>query len=293
MKNKVRVITIAGNGTNCERETAYAFKLAGAEVSDIVHISRIIYGEVKLDDYHILALAGGFLDGDDLGAAKAMANRVKFSKIEGTDEMLIDSILKFVSEKKLIIGICNGFQLMVKTGLLPAIGETYNTQSATITHNDSGRYEDRWVYLKVNEKSPSVFTKGVESLYLPVRHGEGKFVAEENILDELDNLNLVTFRYTDETYQPTMEYPKNPNGSFRSIAGITDESGRLLALMPHPEGHILFTQHPRWTRIETQKRREDVIKNTGDITGTPTEDIVGGGLILFRNGVKYVREYLL
>ncbi len=287
MKNKVKVITIAGNGTNCERETAYAFKLAGAEVSDIVHISRIIYGEVKLDDYHILALAGGFLDGDDLGAAKAMANRLKFSKIEGTDERLIDSILKFVSDKKLIIGICNGFQLMVKTGLLPAIGGTYNTQSATITHNDSGRYEDRWIYLKVNEKSPSVFTKGVKTLYLPVRHGEGKFVADEKILDELDNKNLVTCRYTDDKYNPTMEYPKNPNGSFRSIAGISDESGRLMALMPHPEGHILFTQHPRWTRVETQKGQD------GEISGASTEDIVGGGLILFKNGVKYVKENLL
>ena len=285
MKNKVKVITIAGNGTNCEIETAFAFKLAGAEVSDIVHISRIIYGEVKLDDYHILALAGGFLDGDDLGAAKAMANRLKFSKIEETEERLIDSILKFVSEKKLIIGICNGFQLMVKTGLLPAIGGTYKTQSTTITYNDSGRFEDRWVYLKVNEKSPSVFTKGVRTLYLPVRHGEGKFVAEENVLDELDSGNLVAFRYTDEKYQPTMEYPQNPNGSFRSIAGITDESGRLMALMPHPEGHMFFTQHPRWTRVETQKGQE------GEFN--PAGDTIGEGLILFKNGVKYVRENLL
>lgn len=280
MKKKVKVITISGNGTNCEMETAFAFRLAGADVSDIVHISSIIYGEVKLDDYHILALAGGFLDGDDLGAAKAMANRLKFSEVVETGEKLIDSILKFVADKKLILGICNGFQLMVKLGLLPAINETYGTQSTTITYNDSGRFEDRWVYLKADEKSPSVFTKGVKSLYLPVRHGEGKFVAEDDVLDKMERENLVAFRYADEDYNPTMEYPRNPNGSFRSIAGISDESGRLMALMPHPEGHISFTQHPRWTR------------NTAG-GGNVQLDGGGEGLLLFKNGVEYIRENLL
>lgn len=281
MKDKVNVITISGNGTNCEMETAFAFKLAGADVSDIVHISRIVYGEVKLDDYHILALAGGFLDGDDLGAAKAMANRLKFSKIKETGERLIDSILKFVADEKLIIGICNGFQLMVKLGLLPAIDRTYGTQSTTITYNDSGRFEDRWVYLKADEKSPSVFTKGIEDLYLPVRHGEGKFVAEDEVLDAMEKKNLVAFRYADEGYSPTMEYPKNPNGSFRSVAGISDESGRLMALMPHPEGFISFTQHPRWTREYLDKDSPDGDKREGK------------GLLLFKNGVRYVRENLL
>ena len=281
MKDGVNVITISGNGTNCEMETAFAFRLAGADVSDIVHISRIVHGEVKLDDYHILALAGGFLDGDDLGAAKAMANRLRFSKIEETGERLIDSILKFVADEKLILGICNGFQLMVKLGLLPAIDRTYGTQSTTITYNDSGRFEDRWVYLEANEKSPSVFTRGIEDLYLPVRHGEGKFVAEDEVLDAMEEKNLVAFRYADEDYSPTMEYPKNPNGSFRSVAGISDESGRLMALMPHPEGFVSFTQHPRWTRKCSEK-------------DSPNEDgWEGKGLLIFKNGVRYVRENLL
>ncbi|MBN1573534.1 MAG: phosphoribosylformylglycinamidine synthase subunit PurQ [Deltaproteobacteria bacterium] len=281
MKDGVKVITISGNGTNCEMETAFAFRLAGADVSDIVHISRIVYGEVKLDDYHILALAGGFLDGDDLGAAKAMANRLKFSKMVETGERLIDSIMEFVSDEKLIIGICNGFQLMVKLGLLPAVNKTYGTQSTTITYNDSGRFEDRWVYLHVDEKSPSVFTKGITDLYLPVRHGEGKFVAEDKVLDEMEKKNLVIFRYSDENYNPTMEYPKNPNGSFRSIAGISDESGRLMALMPHPEGFMSFTQHPRWTREYSQNGSSD------------TQNREGKGLLIFKNGVRYVRENLL
>src|SRR4030042_2115463 len=157
MKNAVRAITISGNGTTCEIETAFAFRLAGAEVSDIVHISRIVTGQVNLDDYHILALAGGFLDGDALGAAKAMANRVKFAHIAGTDRRLLDAILKFVDDKKLIIGICNGFQLMVKIGLLPALGGASGLQSVTITNNDSGRFEDRWVRLSVETGSPSIF----------------------------------------------------------------------------------------------------------------------------------------
>ena len=270
---EVRAITISGNGTNCEMETAFAFKLAGAEVSDIIHISRIIYGEVKLDDYHILALAGGFLDGDDLGAAKAMANRLKFARIGGGEERLIDSLLRFIDEKKLIIGICNGFQLMVKAGLLPAISNNYGAQEATITSNDSGRFEDRWVYLAVNEKSPSIFTKGIKKLYLPVRHGEGKFVAKDDVISEMEKRNLVTFRYADSDFVPTMDYPENPNGSLGSIAGITDKSGRLMALMPHPEGYMFRTQHPRWTREEL-----------------PGE---GMGLHIFRNAVEYIRENLL
>ncbi len=273
MKNAVRAITISGNGTNCEIETAFAFRLAGAEVSDIVHISRIVTGQVNLDDYHILALAGGFLDGDDLGAAKAMANRVKFAHIAGTDRRLLDAILKFVDDKKLIIGICNGFQLMVKIGLLPALGGAYGMQSVTITNNDSGRFEDRWVRLSVETGSPSIFTRGIERLMFPVRHGEGKFVAPPAVLSAMEAQKLVVLRYADEDYAPTMAYPLNPNGSLSAIAGICDPTGRLMALMPHPEGYLLRTQHPTWTRGEV-----------------PAE---GMGLMMFRNAVAYVRETLL
>jgi phosphoribosylformylglycinamidine synthase subunit PurQ / glutaminase len=273
MKNAVRAITISGNGTNCEIETAFAFKMAGAEVSDIVHISRIVAGQVKLADYHILALAGGFLDGDDLGAAKAMANRVKFAHIAGTNRRLLDAILKFVEDKKLIIGICNGFQLMVKIGLLPGLGGVYGTQTVTITNNDSGRFEDRWVRLLVEPRSPSVFTRGIDRLMFPVRHGEGKFVAPAAVISVMEAERLVVLRYADQDYIPTMSYPGNPNGSVSSIAGICDPTGRLMALMPHPEGYLFRTQHPTWTRGEA-----------------PAE---GMGLKMFRNAVDYVRETLL
>jgi phosphoribosylformylglycinamidine synthase subunit PurQ / glutaminase len=273
MKHAVRAITISGNGTNCEIETAFAFRTAGAEVSDIVHISRIIAGQVKLSDYHVLALAGGFLDGDDLGAAKAMANRVKFAHIAGTDRRLLDVILQFVEDKKLIIGICNGFQLMVKIGLLPAIGGAYGTQAVTITNNDSGRFEDRWVRLFVEKDSPSIFTRGIDRLTFPVRHGEGKLVAPPAVLSAMESERLVVLRYADGNYAPTMAYPENPNGSLASIAGICDPTGRLMALMPHPEGYLFRTQHPTWTRGEVGAE--------------------GLGLLMFRNAVAYVRETLI
>jgi len=273
MPTKVRAITISGNGTNCEIETAFAFRLAGAEVSDIVHISRIAVGEVRLDDYQILALAGGFLDGDDLGAAKAMANRMKFARMAQSGERLLDALLRFVDQKKLILGICNGFQLMVKIGLLPALGGTYGTQSVTITNNESGRFEDRWVSLAADPNSPSVFIKGVARITLPVRHGEGKFVAPQGVLSDMEAKNLIALRYTDDNDVPTMSYPRNPNGSISSVAGISDETGRLMALMPHPEGYLFRTQHPTWTR-----------------GGVPDE---GMGLMIFRNAVRYVRETLL
>jgi len=198
---------------------------------------------------------------------------LRFAKILKTGEPLIDAIGRFYHDGKLIIGICNGFQLMVKTGLLPGIGGGFGKQVATITYNDSGRFEDRWTYLKTNENSPSIFTKGIEKLYLPVRHGEGKFVAGADVLAEMESNNLIVLRYAADDHTPTMSYPENPNGSFSSIAGITDKTGRLFALMPHPEGHIFKTQHPRWTREDD-----------------PHEGIA---INIFKNAVDYVKKSIL
>src|SRR4030066_743499 len=173
MPKKIRAIVITGNGTNWEMEVAPRCRLAGFDEVEIVHISELLYGEKRLDDYHFLNLPGGFLDGDDLGSAKATAHRMKHARISGSGERLEEGILRFIQEGKLILGVCNGFQLMVKSGLIPGLGGTYGNQSVTLTFNDSGRFEDRWVYLKVNPSSPSVFTRGMKGLYLPVRHGEG------------------------------------------------------------------------------------------------------------------------
>jgi phosphoribosylformylglycinamidine synthase len=263
-----------GNGINCEVETAHACRLGGADEAEIVHFSQLLYGDRRLDDYHMLCLPGGFLDGDDLGAAKAAANRFRYGRVRTTGEPLREQLDRFVSAGKLILGICNGFQLMVKLGLLPALDGHYDQQTVTLTFNDSGRFEDRWVDLGVDGESPCVFTRGCERLYFPVRHGEGKlYSGEESVLLRLQAEHQVVIRYLDPASgRPTSEYPWNPNGSLMAIAGLCDPTGRLFGLMPHPEAFHHRTNHPRWTREEL-----------------PEE---GQGVRLFRNAVEFARAHL-
>ncbi len=263
-----------GNGINCEVETAHACRLAGADVVEIVHFSDLLYGDRRLDDYDLLCLPGGFLDGDDLGAAKAAANRFRYAKVKTTGERLRDQLDRFIRDGKLIFGICNGFQLMVKLGLLPALDGDYGHQTVTLTFNDSGRFEDRWVHLGVNPQSPCVFTRDCRRLYFPVRHGEGKFYCRDpRLLQELEDRGLVVLRYLDpETGLPTQKYPWNPNGSLAAVAGICDPSGRLFGMMPHPEAFNHPTNHPRWTR---QAVRDDDL-----------------GIRLFRNAVEFIKNHL-
>jgi phosphoribosylformylglycinamidine synthase len=276
MTKHVRAVVISGNGTNCEREVANACRLAGADIVDIVHVAELISGRVRLDDYHFLNLAGGFLDGDDLGSAKAGANRLAHAAIKDSQETLSDQLQRFIADGKLVMGVCNGFQLMTKMGLLPALRGDYRRQTATLTFNDGGRFEDRWCYLKVDRESPCVFTRGIDGLYLPVRHGEGKFIVENHhVLQEMEDKHLAVVKYSDATYRTAViDYPLNPNGSVASIAGICDESGRLFGLMPHPEAYVHRTHHPRWTREPDLKEE-------------------GMGLWLYNNAIKYIREKLL
>ncbi len=275
MPRKVKALVLTGNGTNCEMEMAHACRLAGAEVVDIVHLSSLLWGEKRLDDYHFLNLPGGFLDGDDLGSAKAGANRLLHAVVRGdgkeAGERLFDQFARFIREGKLVLGVCNGFQLLVKLGVLPGFDGEITTQTATITFNDSGRFEDRWVYLKVETASPCIFTAGIRGLYLPVRHGEGKFVAPPEVLGRLQRDRLVTLRYCGPDYAaPTMAYPENPNGALEAIAGICNNTGRIFGLMPHPEAYLHRTNHPRWTR-----------------ESLPEE---GMGLAVFRNAVDFIRS---
>lgn len=270
---KVRAIVVSGNGTNCEVEMAHACRMGGADEVDIVHISKLLYGEKSLHDYHFLNLPGGFLDGDDLGSAKAHAIRLRYART-AQGESIFEHILTFISQGKIILGICNGFQLLAKLGLVPAFGGAYGTQDVTLTFNDSGKFEDRWAYLTVNKNSPCIFTRGIENLYLPVRHGEGKFIpADDAVLHKLREKNLIVAQYSDRSGEKVvMDYPLNPNGSVEAIAGICDETGRVFGMMPHPEAYLHFTNHPRWTR-------EPV----------PEE---GMGVALFRNAVEYLRKNL-
>jgi len=236
---KVRTIVLRAPGTNCDNETVFAFEQAGAVVS-LVHVNQLIRGEERLTDYQIIAIPGGFTYGDDIAAGKVLANEVRLK--------LGEDILRFVEVGGLILGICNGFQVLVKAGILPEPAKS--TQPLlTIAANDSGKFECRWVHLKVDKKSPCVFTKGIDSMYLPVAHGEGKVVVNPEILPKL---NTVVY-YTDENGDIKAGYPHNPNGSVKNIAGICDDSGHVFALMPHPERHIRGTQHPQWTRLGAKK----------------------------------------
>jgi phosphoribosylformylglycinamidine synthase len=261
--NKAKVIVLRTAGTNCDYETVHAFQLAGAE-TDLVHINQLIKRKKRLDDYHILALPGGFSYGDDIAAGKLLANELKYK--------IGDQLEYFIAAGKLVIGICNGFQVLVRAGLLPGFNGISDAQEATLYLNDSAKFECRWSYLRTQD-SPSVFTKNLKSqIYLPVAHAEGKFTAEEKVLDALQENRQIVFRYIDP-YGEFAGYPWNPNGSYRNIAGICDSTGRILGMMPHPERYLNRLKHPRWTR-----------------ENLPEE---GDGLAIFRNGVEYVEEHLI
>lgn len=264
----VKTIVITGYGTNSHNETAHTARLAGSEQVDIIHFSDLVSGQARLDDYQFLIFPGGFLDGDDLGAAQTAAMRWRHVKT-AQEISLLDTLNRFLDQGKLILGICNGFQLLVKLGALPGLGNKRFERQASLGQNDSARFEDRWVQLKANPQSPCVFTKDLPKLAMPVRHGEGKLVCKDDAcLKELVEKNLVALQYVHPANgEPTQEYPHNPNGSPLGIAGLTDPSGHILGLMPHPEAFHHVTNHPAWTRGEL------------DAPGT----------LLFVNAVKYLR----
>ena len=217
----------------------------------------------------ILAFGGGFSWGDDHGAGVIQALRLKTN--------IGDKLLEFVAAKKLIIGICNGFQSLVNLGLLPGLGRDYQLRSVALTYNDCGNFRDQWVTLKVNPASPCIFTRGIDLAELPVRHGEGKFFTDETTLAHLWENNQVAIQYAlPDGELANGRFPFNPNGSLGDIAGICDPTGRIFGLMPHPEGYNHWTNHPLWTR------RAQIRKRAGQpaLPEGPTP-----GIQMFRNAV--------
>ncbi|MBM4065443.1 MAG: phosphoribosylformylglycinamidine synthase I [Planctomycetes bacterium] len=255
-----KVLILRTAGTNCDYETGYAFEKAGAKV-DVVHINILLANKKLLKEYQILTLPGGFTYGDDVSAGKILANQIKYN--------LEEDIEAFILGKKLILGICNGFQTLTKAGLLPFINKGH--QEATLTFNDSNKFEDRWVYLKVcSNKSVFIKDTDVSTLYLPIAHGEGKFITKgKPVLDKIITNHQVIFTYVNECGEEA-GYPWNPGGSVHNIAGICDPTGQILGMMPHPERHVEPTQHPRWTRNGLKEW--------------------GGGFIIFKNAVSYVKS---
>lgn len=259
---QVRVAVLRAPGTNCDGETRAAFEQAGA-AADSVQVQELLTHAKRLADYQILAIPGGFSYGDDIAAGKLVANELRHG--------LQDQLGPFLQANKLVIGICNGFQMLVKAGILPG-GRADGAQEVTLTWNDSGRFEDRWVYLKP-EFSVCVWTQGLEeTIELPVAHGEGKFLPRDpSILEQLVGFGQIVFHYVDPSEREA-GYPWNPNGSVGNIAGVCDPTGRIFGLMPHPERHVAPVQHPRWTR-----------------DGLASE---GHGALIFRNGVRWAGQHL-
>lgn len=254
----VKVCVLRSDGTNCDNELYYGFKKFGGN-PEFVHVNELRDKSKSLKDFHILALPGGFSYGDDIASGKILAiELISFLKKE---------IENFRNSGRLIIGICNGFQTLIRTGLLP-LGNL-GKMDATLAANDSGHFECRWVDLKA-EDSKCVFLKDPSQIgHFAVNHGEGKFFCDSQILERVENENLVVFRYVDEKGNPTQNYPQNPNGSLNAIAGITDPSGRILGLMPHPEKFVDITQYPNW-------RREKIL--------TPH------GAFIFKDMIQFVKE---
>jgi phosphoribosylformylglycinamidine synthase len=255
---KPRALILRAPGANCDGETQFAFEQAGAQ-TERLHINRLREQPNLLERYQILAIPGGFTYGDDIAAGKILANQLS--------HFLGDTLRRFRDADKLILGICNGFQALLKAGLL--IPPDEDGPLATLSYNSSGEFEDRWIYIQVIPgKCP--FLTGCERLHLPVAHGEGNFICRQPwILQGLEQAGHVVLRYVDAEGQPG-PYPINPNGSQGDVAGVCDVSGHVLGLMPHPERHVLPTQHPRWTR-----------------EGLAAE---GDGLRLFRNAVLYFAD---
>ncbi len=257
------MLVLTAPGINCDRETALALALAGA-TTETTHINDLTGPPELMRDFRILALSGGFSFGDDIASGRVLARKLR--------DRLGTHLAEFTAAGKLILGICNGFQVLVKLGVLPALPGEPPGQQASLTFNTSDKFEDRWTYLEIDQGCNSVFTRGIDSpIYLPVRHGEGRFIPKDDaIAAGLQSAGQIALRYVDESGQ-RRGYPINPNGSVDNIAGISDPTGRIFGLMPHPEVFVSRTQHPRWTREEVT---------------------LGDGLRIFQNGVEFAASNL-
>ncbi len=263
-----QVLVLTGYGINCDEEVRYSFERSGA-AARIVHINDIIEKPAMLADFQAVAFPGGFSYGDDTGSGKALASRIRSN--------LSEEFAAFAARDTLMLGICNGFQVMVALGLVPSLSGAMKKVEVALEYNATSRYECRWVDLAIEKDSPCVFTRGIERLHIPVAHGEGNFYAAPSTLAEIERGRLVAMRYTmPDGSAAKGEFPFNPNGSLADIAAVCDPTGRRMGMMPHPERNIAFTNREDWTLLREKLRREG--------KEIPEE---GEGLVIFRNAMKY------
>jgi phosphoribosylformylglycinamidine synthase subunit PurQ / glutaminase len=264
---KPNVLVLTGYGINCDEEMKFAFDASGGSAS-IVHVNDLIDNPRMLDQYQIISFPGGFSYGDDTGSGKAFANRIRNN--------LRDEFTRFIKRDVLVLGICNGFQVLANLGVVPGYGPVGEADAA-LERNSADRYECRWVTLAANEKSNCVFTKGVSHIRVPVAHGEGSFCAPNDTISQIESGNQVVFRYVKDDMTPAIgEFPFNPNGAMNDIAGICDRTGRIMGMMPHPERNIFFTHRDDWTL-----EKERIIRNGGECPDKSE------GMKLFENAVNY------
>ncbi len=260
------VIVLAGYGLNCEEETLHAFKHNGAS-GKIVHINDLIETPSMLNDYNILAVPGGFSYGDDTGSGNAFAQKMRLA--------LADHLKTFIERDTLTIGICNGCQIFVNLGLVPALSD-YGTRDVAVTYNESARYQCRWIDLKIESDSP--WLKGINNLHIPVAHGEGRFMMEDDTLETIKENGQIAARYINGDTYANGEFPHNPNGSIYDIAAMTDKNGKVLAMMPHPE-RGMFT----WQRDDYHELKDASQRGGSELPEeTPAMQI-------FKNAVEYFK----
>jgi len=276
-----KIIVLSGYGINCEEETAFAFERAGGR-AEIIHVNDLITGKRMLETCNIFVFPGGFSYGDDTGSGLALANRIRNN--------MLHELERFMERDTLMLGICNGFQVMVNLGIVPGINKISPGEEkagarftgmaqVALEHNSSNRYQCRWVDLMIDKGARSAFTAGITALHVPVAHGEGNFTTVPEVLEILEREGLVSMRYADERgSRAEGKFPWNPNGSLNDIAAISDRSGRIMGMMPHPERGIFFTQRDDWPWLKEKMEREG--------REIPEES---DGMMIFRNAVKYFR----
>lgn len=266
-----KALIISGYGINCETESAYAFEKAGAEC-DIVHVNDLISGRKKIADYDILMFPGGFSYGDDTGSGNAFANKIKNN--------LWKDILEFIDSGKLILGVCNGFQIMVYLGLFALPSKYYGKVTNALTSNTNNRYECRWVHIK-NSSSNCVFTEGIALTHLPVAHGEGRFYCPGKTYEELKNNNQIVFTYCNGNGEDADGvYPLNPNGSLNDVAAICDKSGRIMGMMPHPERALYPHNEPDFHLKKEIAKREN----------KKMPEVIETNFMIFKNAVNFFNK---
>lgn len=264
--SKPKVLIVTGYGVNCEAESEHAWRLAGADPQR-VHLNDLLSDPAQLERFDAMMFIGGFSYGDHMTSGHVFALRVKHH--------MQKELEKFIADGKLILGVCNGFQVMTKMGLLPGLAGDYFTLKVSLMQNDCGTFQNFWCKIRFEESSPCVFTQGLGTIPFPIRHGEGKiFTLDAALLDAIEEAGCVAARYVDADNNPTQQFPDNPNGSLHAIAGMCDPTGRIFGMMPHPEAYLFPENHPNWDR----QKLEGVLPEQGL------------GLKLFKNAVHFMNS---